>query len=317
MANYTIVTEFLLMGFSSDQKLQIWIAVLFLLIYLAALMGNILIIVIVTFHPCLHAPMYLFLKNLSFVDICYISVTVPKAIFNNLMHSNFISFLGCVLQVFFLVFFAFTELATLTAMSYDRYVAICYPLHYEIIVNRGACLHMVAASWLSGGFFGLMHTAASFSEPFSGSNVIPQFFCDIPQLLRISHPKAIIREMGVTIFNLNLSFLCFVSIIISYIHIFSTVLRIPSAEGRSKAFSTCLPHLIVVTFFISTGSFAYLKPISDSPSFLDLLLSLFYMVLPPATNPIIYSLRNKDMKDALGKLLSSRILTGSKTLFHS
>ncbi|XP_007661090.3 olfactory receptor 14J1-like [Ornithorhynchus anatinus] len=223
MANGTEVTEFLLLGFLEVQELQLVHATLFLLIYLAALTGNLFIVAVTTLDRHLHTPMFFFLRHLSVLDLCLISVTGPKSFFNSVTNNNAISFQGCILQVFFFVSAVVSEVALLTVMSYDRYAAICHPLLYEIIMNRGVCGKMAATSWLSGGLSGLMHTATTFSEPFSGPNVIHHSFT-----------------------------ICFSYITVSYIRIFSAVLKMPSAEGRSKAFSTCLPHLIVVTFFIST-----------------------------------------------------------------
>ncbi|XP_062950735.1 LOW QUALITY PROTEIN: olfactory receptor 14L1-like [Cynocephalus volans] len=299
--NKTEVAEFLLTGFSDSWEIQIVHAALFLLVYLAALMGNLLIMMLTTLDVQLQTPMYFFLRNLSFLDVCYISVTVPKSIVSSLTHNTSISFLGCALQVFFFSDLASTEIAILTVMSYDRYVAITQPLHYEVIINQDACVKMMAMSWLSGGICGFMHVTATFSLPFCGSNRINQFFGDIPQLLSLLDSKVIIIEIGVMAFITCLVIICFVSITLSYMYIFSTVRRIPSKEGRSKTFSTCVPHLVVGTLFVISGSVAYEKPLSNSPSILDLLLSVFYTVVPPTLNPIIYCLRNKDVKAALRK----------------
>ncbi|XP_038597798.1 olfactory receptor 14J1-like [Tachyglossus aculeatus] len=303
MANGTEMMEFLLLGFSEVRELQLVHATLFLLVYLAALTGNLLIVAVTTLDRSLHTPMYFFLRNLSVLDLCLISVTVPKSFFNSVTNNNSISFQGCVLQVFFFVLAFVSEVALLTVMSYDRYVAICHPLHYEVVMNRGACGKMSAASWLSGGLSGLVHTVATFSEPFSGPNVIHQFFCEIPQLLKLSGPQGNIREYSLVVLSASSFAVCFAYIIASYICIFLAVLRMPSVEGRSKAFSTCLPHIIVVTFFISLSVSEYLIPSSNCPSGLDLLLSIFYSMVPPALNPVIYSLRNKAMKAALGRML--------------
>ncbi|XP_004482810.2 olfactory receptor 14A16-like [Dasypus novemcinctus] len=305
MDNFTSGTTFFLMGFSDIREIQILQAVLFLIIYLAALLGNLLIITLTTKDHRLHTPMYYFLKNLSFLDLCLISITVPKSIANSLTNHNTISFLGCVSQVFFLFVFASTEVALLTVMSYDRYVAICHPLQYEVIMNHRACVQMAASSWVSGGLNAILHTAVTFSVPMCGSLSVHQFFCDIPQLLSLACFYNI-GELVVIGFNLVLDFACVMFIDISYINIFSTVLRMPSREGRSKAFSTCLPHLVVVTLFLSSAFFAYIHPLPKSPSAFDLLVSVFYTVVPPTMNPLIYSLRNKDMKAALWKVLINR-----------
>ncbi|XP_008059439.1 putative olfactory receptor 14L1 [Carlito syrichta] len=296
--------EFLLMGFSDSWESQMVHAAIFLLVYLAALIGNLLIIMLTTLDIHLQTPMYFFLRNLSFLDFCYISVTVPKSIVSSLTHDTSISFFGCDLQVFFFMYLATTEVAILTVMSYDRYVAICWPLHYEAIINKGACVKMMAISWLSGMICGLMHVTATFALSFCGLNKIHQFFCNIPQLLSLLDCKVIVIEIGVMILVTSLVIICFVLITLSYMYIFSVIMRISSKEGRSKAFSTCIPHLVVVTLFMISGSIAYVKPISSSPSVLDVFLSVFYTVVPPTLNPIIYSLRNKDMKAALRRQCS-------------
>ncbi|ELW64399.1 olfactory receptor 14A16 [Tupaia chinensis] len=310
MYNFTYGSTFFLMGFSSIEEIEILHAMLFLLTYLAALLGNLLIIILTTRDHCLHTPMYFFLKNLSFLDLCLISITVPKSITNSLTNNNTISFLGCVSQVFFFFLFATTEVALLTVMSYDRYVAICCPLRYGTIMSHGACLQMAASSWASGGVNAILHTASTFSVPMCGPPEVHQFFCDVPQLLSLacSHNTG---ELAVIGLSLVLDFGCFMLIALSYVHIFSTVLRMSSREGRSKAFSTCLPHLLVVTLFLSSGFFAYLRPLPQSPSPLDLLVSVFYTVVPPTMNPLIYSLRNKDMKVALRKLRTSGFCSSS------
>ncbi|XP_015397874.2 olfactory receptor 14A16-like [Panthera tigris] len=303
VTNLTVVTEFILMGFSTNENIHILQLVFFFLIYFCALMGNVLIIMVTTLDQNLHTPMYYFLNNLSFWDLCLISITIPKSIANSLSHNNSISFIGCVAQVFLVVFSATTELHLLTAMCFDRCAAICHPLHYEIIMNKDVCVHLTVASWLGGGLIALMHTVGTFSLSYCGSNIVHQFFCDIPQLLAISCSENLIREIVPIIISVVLDICCFIYIIISYVNIFSTVKKIPSTEGQSKAYCTCLPHLVVVILFLFTGIFAYLKPISGIPSISDLLISMFYTMVPPTVNPIIYSLRNNAMKMSLGRLL--------------
>ncbi|XP_048213677.1 olfactory receptor 14A16-like [Perognathus longimembris pacificus] len=301
MDNSTSGSTFFLTGFSTVPELQIFHALVFSAIYLAAVLGNLLIIILTTQDHRLHTPMYFFLKNLSFLDLCLISITVPKSITNSLLNNNTISYCGCVSQVLFFFLLATTEVSLLTVMSYDRYVAICHPLRYEILISHRACVQMAASSWVSGGFNAVLHTAATFSVPMCGSLYVNQFFCDVPQLLSLSCSYNI-GEFVVIGFSLVLDFGCFVFIDISYVHIFIAVLNMPSKEGRAKAFSTCLPHLMVVTLFLSSGFFAYLRPLPKSPSTFDLIISVFYTVVPPTMNPLIYSLRNKDMKRALRRL---------------
>ncbi|XP_068923151.1 olfactory receptor 14A16-like [Petaurus breviceps papuanus] len=304
MDNLTTVTEFFLMDFSNNWELQVLHAILFLLIYLVALMGNLLIFTLISLDGHLHTPMYFFLKNLSFLDLCLISVTVPKSIVNSLTHNCSISYVGCLLQLFLVILFAGSEISLLTVMSYDRYIAICQPLYYETIMIKESCVRMAVASWFGGGVIGAMYSASTFSLPFCGPKEIHQFFCDIPSLLRISCSEKHIAVYVSVAIGLGLGIFCCISIITSYSYIISTVLKIPATEGRSKAFSISLPHLIVFIIFIITGAMAYLKPPLDSDSVLDLLLSMFYTVVPPTLNPVVYSLRNKDMKTALRKLIT-------------
>ncbi|XP_069890110.1 olfactory receptor 14A16-like [Dipodomys merriami] len=307
MDNSTSGSIFFLTGFSTVPELQILLGLVFSMIYMAAVLGNLLIIILTTQDRRLHTPMYFFLKNLSFLDLCLISITVPKSITNSLLNTNTISFSGCVSQVFFFFFLATTEVSLLTVMSYDRYVAICYPLRYEILMSHRACVQMAASCWVSGGLNAILHTAATFSVPICGPHNIHQFFCDVPQLLSLSCSYNI-GEIVVVGLSLVLDFCCFVFIDVSYVHIFIAVLNMPSKEGRAKAFSTCLPHLMVVTLFLSSGTFAYLRPLPKSPSTFDLIVSAFYTVVPPTVNPLIYSLRNKDMKMALRRLTAISVL---------
>ncbi|XP_037374452.1 olfactory receptor 14J1-like [Talpa occidentalis] len=299
MANNTL-SGYLLMGFSAKPKLELVHASLFLVIYMVALTGNILIITATSMDNSLHSPMYFFLKHLSFLDLCYISVTVPRSICNSFMGSGYISLGECIVQCFAFVLCGSAELSMLTLMSYDRYVAICIPLRYEIIMDVSKCVQGVLGVWISGVISGIMHTTATFSTHFCSSQ-IHQYFCDIPQLLKLSCPNEYISEIGVIAFFSFMSLLCVTFIGLSYTQIFSMVLRMPSAEGRAKAFSTCLPHLTVVILFISTSVFEFLKPPSDSPSALDIFLTIMYTVVPPTLNPMIYSLRNQAMKAALKK----------------
>uniref|UniRef100_A0A452HC70 G-protein coupled receptors family 1 profile domain-containing protein n=1 Tax=Gopherus agassizii TaxID=38772 RepID=A0A452HC70_9SAUR len=306
MDNQTTVSEFFLMGVSRNWKLQILHFVVFLAIYLAALMGNLLIMTTISLHHHLHTPMYFFLKNLSFLDICFISVTIPKSFINSLMNSWAISFQGCVAQLFLFLSFIETELLFLTIMTYDLYIAICNPLNYTVIVNKTACHKLACGSWLGGGVYSALNTASKFSLPFCGS-LINQFFCNIPPLLKLSCSHPNIGETVLIAFGVCVALCCFAFITVSYIHIFSAVLKIPSVEGRHKTFSTCLPHLTVVSLFLGTGIFSYLMPTSAS-AFKQYLMAVFYSVVPPLINPIIYSLRNQEIKMALGRVLRKILL---------
>ncbi|NXY52367.1 O14J1 protein, partial [Ceuthmochares aereus] len=283
------------------QLLHFW---LFLSIYLAAFLGNSLIITIINCDHHLHTPMYFFLLNLSLLDLGSISITVPKSMANSLWNVRAISYAGCVAQLFLFVFFITTEFCILTIMSYDRYVAICKPLHYGTLLGTRACVHIAAAAWGTGFLAALLHTADTFSLPLCQGNAVDQFFCEIPQILKLSCSHSYLREVGPLVVNFLIAFGCFVFIVVSYVQIFRAVLRIPSEQERYKAFSTCLPHLAVISLFISTAGFAHLKPPSISSPSLDLVVSVLYSVVPPALNPLIYSLRKQQLKGAVWKLIS-------------
>ncbi|XP_052024814.1 olfactory receptor 14J1-like [Apodemus sylvaticus] len=316
MKNKTTVSGFLLMGLSDNHNLQILHALFFLVTYLFGSAGNFIIITITTLDPQLQSPMYYFLKHLSILDFSSLSVTVPQYVDSSLARSGYISYGQCMIQVFFFTALASSETAILTVMSYDRYVAICLPLHYEVIMSPRKCTWAVAAVWLSGSISGTLYTISILSIRFCGDRIIHQFFCDVPQLLKLSCSNDYFVIMGVVNFLSAMAFFCFIGIVISYVHIFSTVLRMPSGESRSKVFSTCLPHLFVVSLFLSTGAFAYLNPTSDSPTALEFLFSIFYTVLPPTLNPVIYSLRSKILKSVARKLLFSTKFTGWNHLTH-
>ncbi|KAM6032643.1 olfactory receptor 14C36-like [Theristicus caerulescens] len=222
---------------------------------------------------------------------------------NSLWDTRDISHAGCAAQVFLVFFFLGAECALLTIMAYDRYVAICKPLHYGTLLGSRACVHMAAAAWGTGFLYAVLHTTNTFSLPLCRGNALDQFFCEIPQILKLSCSDVYVREAGLLILSYLLAFVCFVFIVVSYVQIFRAVLRIPSQQGRHKAFSTCLPHLAVVSLFISTAMFTYLKPPSISSPSLDLVLAVLYSVVPPAVNPLIYSMRNQELRDALWKLI--------------
>ncbi|XP_074666312.1 olfactory receptor 14A16-like [Strix aluco] len=305
MSNSSSITEFLLLAVADTRELQLLHFWLFLGIYLAALLGNGLIITAIACDHHLHTPMYFFLLNLSLLDLGSISTTLPKAMDNSLWDNKAISYSGCAAQVFFFFFLISAEFSLLTIMSYDRYVAICKPLHYETLLGSRACVHMAAAAWGTGFLYAVLHTANTFSLPLCQGNVLDQFFCEIPQILKLSCSHSYLREAGLLLASACLFFWCFVFIVVSYVQILRAVLRIPSEQGRHKAFSTCLPHLAVVSLFISTGMFAHLKPPSFSSPTLDVVVSFLYSVIPPAVNPLIYSLRNQELKDALWKLITN------------
>ncbi|XP_068280294.1 olfactory receptor 14J1-like [Nyctibius grandis] len=301
MSNGSSVTQFLLLAFADTRELQLLHFWLFLGIYLAALLGNGLIITAIACDHRLHTPMYFFLLNLSLLDLSSISTILPKDMANSLWDTRVISYAGCAAQLFLFSSLLGAEYSLLTVMAYDRYIAIYKPLHYGTLLGTRACVHMAAAAWGSGFLNALLHTANTFSLPLCKGNAVDQFFCETPQILKLSCSDAYLREVGLLGVSVCLGFGCFVFIVLSYVQIFKAMMRIPSEQGRHKAFSTCLPHLAVVSLFVSTTVFAYLKPPSISSPSLDLLMAVLYSVLPPAVNPLIYSMRNKELKDALKK----------------
>nr|XP_006132722.1 olfactory receptor 14A16-like [Pelodiscus sinensis] len=312
MSNGSTATEFLLLGFSDVRELQILHFVLFLVLYLAALVGNLLLISAVTVNRQLHTPMYFFLGNLAVLDLGAISVTVPKSMANSILNTRSISYVGCITQVFLFVFFNSADITLLTVMAYDRYVAICQPLHYQSIMNQKACAHMAAGAWINGMLNSAMHTGNTFAITFCESHVVDHFFCEIPQLLKLSCSDAYVGETVAIVLSAFLVLCCFVLITVSYVLIFQTVQRIPSEQGRHKAFSTCLPHLAVISLFIFPGTIAYLKPTSSSTFGLDLVVATVYALLPPVMNPVIYSMRNMEIKAVLWKMLGSRLFSKNK-----
>ncbi|XP_056371262.1 olfactory receptor 14J1-like [Oenanthe melanoleuca] len=304
MSNSSSISHFLLLPLADTRQLQLLHFCLFLGISLAALLGNGLIISAVACDHHLHTPMFFFLLHLALTDLGCICTTVPKAMHNSLWDTKTISYSGCVAQLLTFAFFISAELSLLTVMCYDRYVSICKPLHYGTLLGSRACAHMAAAAWASGFLTALLHTANTFSLPLCKGNALGQFFCEIPHILKLSCSHSYLRKFGVSAFTTSLALGSFVFIVFSYVQIFRAVLRIPSEQGLNKAFSTCLPQLAVVSLFISTAIFSYLKPSSISSSSLDLSLSVLYSVVPPALNPLIYSLRNQELKGAPKKLMT-------------
>ncbi|XP_068777912.1 olfactory receptor 14C36-like [Struthio camelus] len=303
MSNSSSPKEFLLVAFADTRELQLLHFSLFLGIYLAALLANGLIITAVACHHRLHTPMYFFLLHLALLDLASISTTVPKSMVNSLRDTRTISYAGCAAQVFCFVFLLSAEYSLLTVMAYDRFVAICRPLHYGTLLGTRVCVRMAAAAWATGFLYALLHTANTFSIPLCQGNVLDQFFCEIPQILKPSCSNSYLREVGLLMVSLFLFLGCFIFIVLSYVQIFRAVLRKPSEQGRHKAFSMCLPHLAVVSLFLSSGMFTYMKPPSMSSPALDLVVAVVYSVVPPAVNPLLYSMRNKELKEALRKLI--------------
>ncbi|XP_046500536.1 olfactory receptor 10AG1-like [Equus quagga] len=301
--NCTIMMEFVLLGFSDIPKFHWVLFGIFLVIYIIILLGNGIIILITKIDFSLQTPMYFFLSNFSFLEICYVSVTIPKMLMDLWTQKGVISFFACATQMCIFLMLGATECFLLAMMAYDRYVAICNPLHYPLVMNHKVCVQLVVASWMSGLPVQIGQTCQIFSLPFCGSNQINHFFCDIPPLLKLACGDIFVNKMMVYIFAVLFVTVPFMLILGYYIRIISTILKLPSSTGWTKAFSTCSSHLIVVVLFYGSATITYLKPKSNQYEGMDKLLSLFYAVLTPMFNPMIYSLRNKDVKEALRKFL--------------
>nr|XP_023969413.1 olfactory receptor 10A7-like [Chrysemys picta bellii] len=301
--NQTSITEFILLGFRTLPELQIFLFLLFLVIYMATMAGNILIMVLIVFDCCLHTPMYFFLGNLSCLETCYTSTILPSMLTTLLSGDRTISFSGCLTQYYFFTSMVATECLLLSVMSYDRYLAICNPMHYAAHMSGRSCLQFIGGSWIGGFLCSGIITLPISQLAFCGPNGIDHFFCDPIPLINLSCNDPHLMEM--LAFTLSLIFLVvpFLLTLMSYICIIVTILRIPSITGRQKAFSTCSSHLIVVTMYYGTLLIAYMFPTTNTLRDFKKVLSVFYTVLTPLVNPLIYSLKNKEVKEALRKAI--------------
>ncbi|XP_039109998.1 olfactory receptor 1A1-like [Hyaena hyaena] len=303
--NQSSILEFILLGVTGQQVQEDVFFILFLFIYPITVTGNLLIILAIHSDIRLHIPMYFFLANLSFVDILFSSVTIPKMLVNHLLHSKAISFGGCLAQLYFMIALGNTDSYILAVMAYDRAVAISRPLHYTMIMSPRTCVLLVVMSWVVGNANALPHTLLTSGLSFCGNKAVANFYCDTIPLLKLSCSdirfNVKVMYLGAGVFSVPL-----LIIIISYIQVFSTVLRVPSTKGMLKAFSTCGSHLTVVTLYYGTVMGMYFRPLS-SYSLKDAVVTVMYMTVIPMLNPFIYSLRNQDMKAALGKLFSKRL----------
>ncbi|XP_055994029.1 olfactory receptor 10AG1-like isoform X2 [Sorex fumeus] len=300
--NLTKWMEFVLLDFADVPQLQWFLFSLFLVIYLCILVGNGTIFLITKVGSALQTPMYFFLGNFSFLEMCYVSVTIPRMLTNLWTQKRTISIVACATQMCLVLILGGTECVLLAVMSYDRYVAICNPLHYPLVMNHKVCVQLVTGSWLSAVPVMIGHTFQIFSLSFCASNVINHFFCDIPPIIKLACGDTFINEMLVFIVAALFVAVPFVLILVSYGKIISTVMKLPSSSGRAKAFSTCSSHLTVVALFYGSGIITYLRPKTQDTAGTDKVLSLFYTVVTPLFNPLIYSLRNKDVIMALRKL---------------
>ncbi|XP_008830408.1 olfactory receptor 5AN1-like [Nannospalax galili] len=300
--NITEITEFILLGFSDFPRITALLFIIFLLIYITTLTGNLCLIVLIRMDSHLHTPMYFFLSNLSFIDLCYVTSTVPKLLFNFFQEKQSISFVGCVVQYFFFSMLVISECCLMTAMAYDRYAAICNPLLYASIISPTLCNGMVMGSYMGGLTCSLSQICALLQLHFCGPNVIRHFFCDVSQLIHLSCTDTFFAEVLFVIIAAIFGIMNALVVMMSYVYIILSIMKISSTKGRSKAFNTCASHLTAVSLFYGSGVFVYLRSTSGVSSSFDRFASMFYIMVIPMLNPLIYSLRNKEIKDAMKRL---------------
>ncbi|XP_002709193.2 putative olfactory receptor 2B8 [Oryctolagus cuniculus] len=303
--NFT-VTEFVFLGLSSEPRLQLILFIMFLLFYLLTVAGNVVIITIIQIEPHLQTPMYFFLTNLSFLDICYTSTNVPQMLSNMVGRKKTIPFSSCATQMYFSLSFGMIECVLLGIMAYDRYVAICHPLHYTVIMDRNTCIQLAAVSWCCSFLSSMVINVLTLSLPYCGPNVLNHFFCEVPSVLRLACIDTSLTELVVFVFSIIIVFIPFLLIVVSYAHILLSVLRMRSTSGRYKALSTCASHLTVVALFYGTAIFMYMRPQSKSSRAGGKVIAVFYTVITPMLNPLIYSLRNQDVKGALRRVVAKQ-----------
>ncbi|CAM5118420.1 unnamed protein product [Eretmochelys imbricata] len=308
--NHSEVTEFILSGMTDRPELQVPLFGVFLLIYGITLVGNGGMIMLITIDPRLHTPMYIFLRNLSFCDLCFSSIISPKMLLNFLAKRKSISYTACTVQMYLSILFADVECLLLAVMAYDRYVAICNPLLYMVTLSRQLCKQLVAGVYAVGVVDSMIITCCIFRLSFCSSNIINHFFCDVLPLLALSCSDTRINEIVMFASMCCIQVISFLTVLLSYVYITSTILQIRSAEGRHKAFSTCTFHLTAVVLFYGSSLFMYLRPTSSYSTDTDKVPSVFYMLVIPMLNPLIYSLRNTEVKDALRKAMN-KLLTNS------
>ncbi|XP_009891609.1 PREDICTED: olfactory receptor 10A7-like, partial [Charadrius vociferus] len=313
--NQTVTTHFLLLGFAFQGKMQLLFFTLISIMFLVTLIGNCLIVVITTTDPLLHTPMYYFLKNLALTEICYSLSIVPKMLAIALVERKRISFTACALQLNCVILFVTCECFLLGAMAYDRQAAICHPLHYATMMNRDRCFKMVIGSWLSGVPVALGFTTWLFTLPFCGKNTVDHFFCDVPPVLKLVCADTALFELLIFIAIVTIVMIPFSLIAISYLRIIHAVLQIPSDVGQRQAFSTCAAHLVVVTLYYSTTGIIHLRPKSSLSSNMKKMVSLSYTVVTPMLNPIIYSLRNQEVKQSLRRYIDKWLLKKQMAIF--
>ena len=300
-ANQTVVSEFIFQGLCSSRQLEIFLLLPFSILYLMAVVGNLFVVILIIIDHHLHSPMYFLLANLSFIDFCLCSVTTPKLTIDLLKENKTISFVGCMSQIVCVHFFAGGEMVLLVTMAYDRYVAICRPLHYSSIMDRQKCIWFLVIPWIVGFVHAISQMLLILDLPFCGPRVIDSFFCDIPLVMKLACMNTDTLEILINADSGILATTCFILLLISYTYILLTVQH-RSKDGSSKALSTCTSHIIVVLLFFGPVIFIYLWPVSIT--WVDKFLAVFYSVITPLLNPAIYTLRNKDIKNAIKKLIN-------------
>ncbi|EFB21908.1 hypothetical protein PANDA_021244, partial [Ailuropoda melanoleuca] len=306
LENQSGMSEFLLLGLPIRPEQQGMFFTLFLGMYLTTVLGNLLIVLLIRLDSHLHTPMYFLLSHLAFSDIVFSSVTVPQMLMNMQTKYKSIPYAGCISQTYFFIFFADLDSFLITSMAYDRYVAICHPLHYTIIMSQSICVMLVAGSWVIACACALLHTLLLAQLSFCADHTIPHFFCDLAALLELSCSDTSLNQLVIFTAGLAAIMLPFLCIVVSYGRIGTTILRVPSTKGICKALSTCGSHLSVVTVYYGAIIGLYFLPSSNNTNSKNIIASLMYTVVTPMLNPFIYSLRNKDMKEALRKLLSKK-----------
>ncbi|XP_005905607.2 olfactory receptor 5AN1 [Bos mutus] len=304
--NITEITHFILLGFSDFPRIIVVLFVVFLLIYILTMTWNLSLLILIRMDSHLHTPMYFFLSNLSFMDICYVTSTAPKMLYDFFQERQTITFVACAVQYFVFSTMGLSESCLMTAMAYDRYAAICNPLLYSSVMSPALCGRMVLGSYLAGLSASISQLCAMFQLHFCGPNVINHFFCDLPQLLLLSCTDTFFVQLLTAILTMIFGIINALVIMISYVYIVISIMKVTTASGRSKAFNTCASHLTAVTLFYTSSIFVYLSSSSGGSSSFDRFASVFYTVVIPMLNPLIYSLRNKEIKDALKRLQKKR-----------
>ncbi|XP_035943129.1 olfactory receptor-like protein OLF3 [Halichoerus grypus] len=301
--NQTWVREFILLGLSSDWDMRVFLFVLFLITYMVTVLGNFLIVLLIRLDSRLHTPMYYFLTNLSLVDVSYATSIIPQMLANFLAAHKAVPFVSCAAQLFFSLGLGGIEFVLLAVMAYDRYVAVCNPLRYSVIMHGGLCTRLAITSWVSGSINSLIQTAITFQLPMCTNKYIDHISCELLAVVRLACVDISSNEIAIMVSSIALLMTPFCLVLLSYIQIISTILKIRSTEGRKKAFHTCASHLTVVVLCYGMAIFTYIQPHSSPSVLQEKLISLFYAVLTPMLNPMIYSVRNKEVKGAWQKLL--------------